>query len=52
MGIILRIDVFRTDNMWLIEKLGLYLNLMEAAIAPGREEDHERINQVTGKDVR
>lgn len=46
MGIILRLDWFRSDTMWLIEKFGLYLSSMEKAIAAGREEDRERINRI------
>lgn len=46
MGIILRLDWFRSDTMWLIEKFGLYLTSMEKAIAAGREEDRARINRI------
>lgn len=46
MGIILRIDWFRSDTMWLIEKLGLYLDSMEAAIAASRMDDRKRIDRL------
>lgn len=32
--------------MWLIEKLGLYLDSMEAAVAASRTEDRKRINRI------
>lgn len=32
--------------MWLIEKLGLYLDSMEDAIAAGRKQDRERISRM------
>lgn len=43
---ILRIDWFRSDTMWLIEKLSLYLTSMEKAIAEGRTNDRERIARI------
>ena len=43
---ILRIDWFRSDTMWLIEKLSLYLTVMEKAITEGRSNDRERIARI------
>lgn len=42
----LRLDLFRADTGWLIEKLGLYLNTMESSIEISRRIDDERISQI------
>lgn len=46
---ILKLDLFRSDTMWLIEKLGLYLDSMERAIVDVRIKDRERINRLNIK---
>ena len=46
---ILKLDLFRSDTMWLIEKLGLYLDSMDTAIADARLKDRERIDRLNIK---
>lgn len=46
MALILRIDLFRADTMWLIEKLTRYLDVVEASIDSSRYIDGERISRI------
>lgn len=47
MGMYLILDHHRANTMWVVEKLGLYLNSMELAMDEIRREDKERIEEVS-----